>query len=162
MVGLLLNHSNSCRQTYTHTYIHIHKKSVFWVCRWSWPGDSSACWTQPQRVSSPFLFQFVHCKQERGFGWWWWGLQPEANTGRYRPGSASFIFASPAPFACNSNRYRLFSTVNIVLCDRVVKVAGKFEDPSQGGQRTGKTHTHKKKESSIGGRYKCGFKTGLE
>lgn len=91
------------------------------------------------------------------------GLQPEANTGKYRPGSARFIFASPAPFACYSNRYSLFSTVNISLCDRVVKVAGKLGDPSQGGQRTGVKLTHtENKEPPTGGGYKCGFKTGLE
>lgn len=58
MIGLFLHHSNSCRHTNAHTYIHIRKRVCSESVDGGRPADSAV-----QRVSAPFLCQFVHCKQ---------------------------------------------------------------------------------------------------
>lgn len=135
---LLLSHPNSCRHTHTNIHKQKNKKSVFWVCRWRQPGDSAAV----QRASSAILCEFIHCKQV--WGWGWEGVQagnqPKASTGKCRPLSGRFMFASPATFASNNNLLLI-----IFYCkNQSAKLS--FTSGWQGGQRTGETE-QKKTES---------------
>lgn len=115
MVGLLLGHTNPCRHAYTHIHTYT-QKSVFWVCRWSWPGDSAVYWTLQQFRGSSLLFFVSLFTVSRSGGWsGGWGCSQKpilVNVGQGVQGS--FLLHQPllhAIIIC----YWLFTIVHISL-----------------------------------------------